>query len=300
MLTGEYLVLHGAYALGLPSKFGQSLYINSDSPGSFIDWVTYVRGKSWFTATIRTEDLTITNANSAIIGFTLQKLLHAARVLSPIFLSEKLNYKVISKINFDVNWGIGSSSSLISNLAYWARIDPYELHDFVYDGSGYDVACARSDSPLIYKAGEFDRKADKVIFQPIFKNNLYFVYTGTKQSSEKSVAEFRSDYKPSMDDIKTVDTITERIVETSDFEEFNNLIRRHERLLAGILGRMSIKEERFSNFEGEVKSLGAWGGDFILASSDKGTEYVTQYFNKKSMETVFSFDDFILANNKDD
>ena len=58
---------------------------------------------------------------------------------------------VTSELTFDKDWGLGSSSTLISNLSQLARIDPYELNNRVFNGSGYDIACAKSESPLLYR-----------------------------------------------------------------------------------------------------------------------------------------------------
>jgi hypothetical protein len=44
-----------------------------------------------------------------------------------------------------------------------------------------------------------------------------------------------------------------------------------------------------------VKSLGAWGGDFFLASTNKWTfEEVRKYFENKGLMTVFKWNDLIL------
>ena len=47
-----------------------------------------------------------------------------------------------------------------------------------------------------------------------------------------------------------------------------------------------------SYFNGQIKSLGAWGGDFILVSGDKDTPF---YFKSKGYETILPFSNFIRA-----
>jgi hypothetical protein len=47
----------------------------------------------------------------------------------------------------------------------------------------------------------------------------------------------------------------------------------------------------FSDFDGAVKSLGAWGGDFVLAISN---EDPTTYFKSKGYETIIAYKDMIL------
>jgi len=47
----------------------------------------------------------------------------------------------------------------------------------------------------------------------------------------------------------------------------------------------------FSDFPGSIKSLGAWGGDFVLAASASPAE---NYFKTRGYTTYFAYHDFIL------
>lgn len=42
-----------------------------------------------------------------------------------------------------------------------------------------------------------------------------------------------------------------------------------------------------------VKSLGAWGGDFVLVSNDLDMDYVKKYFQSKGYNNIISFNDMI-------
>ena len=42
---------------------------------------------------------------------------------------------------------------------------------------------------------------------------------------------------------------------------------------------------------GTIKSLGAWGGDFVLATGD---EEAQKYFKRKGYKTIIPFQDMIL------
>ena len=57
------------------------------------------------------------------------------------------------------------------------------------------------------------------------------------------------------------------------------------------LGELPIQERLFADFNGQIKSLGAWGGDFILASGDRQTP---SFFEDKGFKTVIAYKDFIL------
>jgi hypothetical protein len=43
---------------------------------------------------------------------------------------------------------------------------------------------------------------------------------------------------------------------------------------------------------GAIKSLGAWGGDFILAS---GNQKTPNYFHEKGFKTVISYSEMIFG-----
>ena len=47
-------------------------------------------------------------------------------------------------------------------------------------------------------------------------------------------------------------------------QEFEAVIQEHESLISTLLGVPPIKNILFSDLPGEVKSLGAWGGDFCM------------------------------------
>ena len=51
-----------------------------------------------------------------------------------------------------------------------------------------------------------------------------------------------------------------------------------------------VKEIYFSDYSGEIKSLGAWGGDFILAAGPINTK---KYFEEKGYKTIFSYKDML-------
>jgi len=47
----------------------------------------------------------------------------------------------------------------------------------------------------------------------------------------------------------------------------------------------------FSDFSGSIKSLGAWGGDFVLVAH---SENPTAYFKEKGYEVIFSYHQMVL------
>ena len=66
------------------------------------------------------------------------------------------------------------------------------------------------------------------------------------------------------------------------------MINQHEDIIENHIGIENIKKKYFSDFKGSIKSLGAWGGDFIMATrNDKN------YFLNKGYSTIFSFKELI-------
>ncbi len=66
----------------------------------------------------------------------------------------------------------------------------------------------------------------------------------------------------------------------------------HEEIVSEFLKLETIKKEKFSDYQGAVKSLGAWGGDFVMVTGSSGD---MQYFRKKGFNTIISFEDMIFA-----
>ena len=78
--------------------------------------------------------------------------------------------------------------------------------------------------------------------------------------------------------------------------EFEQLIFEHENIMSNALGKPRIIDEYFSDYWGAIKSLGAWGGDFMLATSSKSMAETRDYFEKRGYSTILSFDELILQN----
>ncbi len=293
MLSGEYLVLKGALSLGLPLKYGQTLKVETCEGKSAMHWQSKINGVVWFSTTIQLPDFKVTASNLPKISDTLVQILIAAKELNPGFLKLNHEYRVTSGMDFDPAWGIGSSSSLISNIAWWAGCDPFILNKKIFNGSGYDIACARSSTPIIYKLAEdrpLFRKAD---FKPHFHGNLYFIYLNRKQDTRKSI--LKTDLSTlSNIDINTISELTLRLEKAEGLVDFQELMDQHEELTGRIIGHTTVRELFFSDFNGSVKSLGAWGGDFILAASSASEKYIRDYFIGKNLTIIFHYNDFVL------
>ncbi|ESU21043.1 hypothetical protein FEDK69T_27200 [Flavobacterium enshiense DK69] len=292
LITGEYSVLDGAKALALPTKSGQYLHV---SPGKnqIISWKSFdADGSVWFEDTILFDDIKHKTSFDASQGIkkTLIEILHQAYLQNNDFLSNSDGYTVTTELTFPRFWGLGTSSTLINNIAQWLKIDAFELLRESFGGSGYDIACAQNDSPILYSLENDKPIIESVSFNPIFANNLYFVYLNQKQNSKEAIA-FYYKKRPQMANIiEKIDAITNIIINTKSLLEFSAALNHHEIIMSDVLEMQTVKEAFFSDFTGGIKSLGAWGGDFILAISE---ENPTPYFQTKGFTIIVPYRDMI-------
>lgn len=298
MLTGEYLVLKGAKAFSLPLRYGQELEVIKQKGIRQLSWSTNVNGTHWFDAKFSIPEFAIANTNDFPTAQNLREILLAARSLNPFFLTEELSYFVNSNIGFDINWGLGSSSSLLVNIASWAEIDPFSLHFLCSNGSGYDIASSMTNQPVIYQLLEKKPIIRKIDFNPGFKDHLYFLYLGNKRKSIDAVNEFESSSVDYTNEINEINTITEEISHTQSYNEFKKAINQHENIISKLLKTPEVGKTRFFDFKGSVKSLGAWGGDFVMLMTEQSADYVTSYLKRKDYKYWFRYNDLVLNNNE--
>jgi mevalonate kinase len=291
LITGEYMVLHGALSLALPTRAGQALSIYKSGDKELV-WNTTVLSKPWFHCRFSTNDLKILETDRAEIAKKLQLMLRAAAGLKGD--TEWLRgVRANADLEFDIEWGLGSSSSLISNIAWWSDTDPFLLSSGISQGSGYDIASARSGVPILYKVEKEGTKTDKVMFLPAFADNLAFVYLGKKQDSSSSVKNFLTHALVKEKDITRISEITRQVVLAEDLKEYKSLLTQHEEILSRVLDRPPVKEVLFRDYPGMVKSLGAWGGDFVHVSMDRGMNIAREYFAGKGLNVFIPFREMI-------
>ena len=318
LLTGEYLVLKGALALAVPLKMGQTLAVETVCTPS-LQWNAYKPNGPWFSVALNPENLEIIDSDDQPKAKKLRQILQAVKQLNAKAF-EGNNLKFTTHLDFGPNWGLGSSSTLIANIARWADVNPYELLKLTFGGSGYDIACATAEGPIYYQLSMSKsafRQAQRptldlpakvpepvegptpmvepIDFNPHFAEHLFFIYQGQKQSSSKEIKAFLAQANP-IDlhkDIESVSEISRAVPKCESLDEFAMLMQCHERIIARCIGQEPV-QKRFPDFEGVLKSLGAWGGDFILASTNWDESQVKAYFKGKGLEVVFGYKELVL------
>lgn len=294
LITGEYLVLDGGKALALPTKFGQNLIVEKGR-NQEIKWTSFDSdGSIWFEDTFSFSDISNKNFSEETTSKrnTLIEILHEGYLLNPDFLHQSEGYSVTTQLTFPRNWGLGTSSTLINNIAQWLKIDAFVLLNNSFGGSGYDIACAQNNNPIVYHLENGNPVVEKVAFEPEFTENLYFVYLDKKQSSKAAIASYYNNKNEDLsENITKVDLLSQEVLNAKTLREFAAALEEHEAEMSNILEMQTIKESLFPDFSGVIKSLGAWGGDFVLAIAK---ENPTDYFSERGFKTIVSYKNMIL------
>lgn len=296
LLTAEYVVLDGAKALAIPTKYGQSLTVEENTTKNIV-WKSYNElDDVWFEDEFLINDasarLKIKAKNYTDISKRLIQILKTTYGLNSEFLNSKQGYTITTHQDFNRLWGLGTSSTLINNIANWAQVDAYKLLEKTFRGSGYDIACAQNDTPITYLL-KYRQKplVETIDFDPSFKSQLYFVYLNQKQNSRDGIASYKKKGRIDTQIIDSINTLTEAMITCESLSVFESLIVTHENIISELIEQKPIKSRLFKDFKGAIKSLGAWGGDFVLVTSETDP---TDYFSSKGFDTIIPYKDMVL------
>ena len=287
LITSEYAVIDGACALAVPTKLGQRMTVTDNvEPG--IHWIAKdVDGNIWFENHFHIHDFRPTPQTDETTS-RLQQILLVARELNSDFLTKSNGVIVETQLDFSKYWGLGSSSTLVNNVAQWANVDPFYIQQKVFGGSGYDIACAQKHNPITYQLIDQQPTVLDVAFAPPFHEHLFFVYMNKKQNSRTSI---QNHYRGVSDEVRNaMNALTKRFVKTQNASEFQTLMLAHESIISKLIGIPPVQQTAFSDYEGVVKSLGAWGGDFVLACGPKTSK---AYFSTKGYAVCIPYSELI-------
>lgn len=292
LLTSEYVVLDGAKALAVPTNWGQEFFFNEQPDGQHqLSWIGQHQGKVWLEALIDTKTWEIIQTNNLEASqFVLKTLKNTQALGSSKFDGEK-SYQVLTNLEFPANYGLGSSSTLMQNLASWAGVDPFLLNEISLGGSGYDVAVAEANHAILFQIKNNLPGYQKITFSPNFCEDLIFVHLNQKQDSREGIKLYRLKEK-SQDLVQTFNELTNEVLQVSSLAKFSNVMENHEAILSQFLGKNTVKRDLFSDCPVFVKSLGAWGGDFVLTSKFEDYE---KYFSNKGFNTIIPWKTMVYS-----
>lgn len=289
LLSAEYMVLHGAKALAIPLNKGQELHFYKDKKRgkkANVFWRAFdVYHHIWLEADFEKDGFNILQTSNQEQAETLQKLFG---LIPSSFWEDDVDYRFETHLQFERSWGWGTSSTLVSLIAQCSGANPYELYDATFKGSGYDLACATANSPILYQLKNGKPSVQEVNFNPSFKNDLHFVYLGNKQNSLDSISKRPL---PTQDQIERATELTELMLEAKGAATFCQAVLEHEALLSTYLKQPSVNESKFHNYLGvTAKSMGAWGGDFVMLHCSNA-DSLTQL--KQDFSPVFGFEEVL-------
>lgn len=301
LISGEYFVLDGALSLAIPTKMGQSMVVTILNEPKTLIWRSYgIDGPDqiWFEAYFNINKLMPEQASDPKAAQALAALFQSIQRQRPGFWNNHVNTGLIIEtfLEFPRKWGLGTSSTLINNLTQWSNTDPYELLRKSFGGSGYDLACANAKGPILFQ--RIDEKPQYVHypFLPPFLDQIYFVYLGKKQNSREGIARYRQLMaQPNPALIDEVSSLSAQLSAAHSLEEWNDLIEVHEDLISKSIALPKVKDLYFKDFPGQVKSLGAWGGDFAMASANWSKKEMENYFLDKGFDVVLPYNKMVLT-----
>ncbi|MEO6813993.1 MAG: hypothetical protein ABI172_08690, partial [Ginsengibacter sp.] len=235
LLFGEYLVLKGSECLAIPLRYGQRMRVES-TQNNFIKWTSKVEDEVWFSSSFSKDLVSYNNATDLPKTEILLNLLKLIKSKKPDLFREGISFRIFA--DYPLEWGLGSSSTLISLLAQWCGIDPYFLLEKSFGGSGYDIACCSANSPIIYRIK--DNQAAPISLSPEITSKLLFVYSKEKQSSADEVKRFKA-LRITEEDIYKMDKIVSSAAKSEHISDFERLVIESENLISGILGYPAIK-----------------------------------------------------------
>lgn len=294
LFTGEYTVLDGALALAVPTRLGQSLHIYpTTEKNNTISWLAYKpNGELWSKTLLDIFQGKIIETNDTKIAETLLNIfIQAKKIGSPLLNDQLFGYECETQLEFPQHWGLGSSSTLINNIAKWLKVNPYLLLEKTFGGSGYDIACAEAHAPITYQLQNHKPIVKEVFLSSQITDNLLFIYLNNKQDSREGIKHYKEKQK-SQKLIEKISQITQQITEPGcSFEQFSTLMQEHEELISEHIQIPTIKKRFFAEYPGFIKSLGAWGGDFIMAEKIEGAE---NYFKNEGYKVIKMYDELLL------
>lgn len=295
LISGEYAVLDGAVAFAIPTKLGQVLEVNysEENLHPVLVWEAFLYdGSLWFSAEFDLKSLSILKTSDAKFASKLWEIFKAVEELNPgFFQNQTRNMHCKTQLEFPKEWGLGSSSTLIYLLAKFTGVDEFQLNNLTFKTSGYDVACAGADSPILYQNLSEGRRIEPLPFHPEFTAQLYFVHLNQKQDTQINVAQNYRNLPKDGEWIQAVSEISSEMSKAKTLAEFEALMNLHEEKVASQLNFPKAKDLYFPDYGGSIKSLGAWGGDFILATEREGFQ---EYFQAKGFRTVLSFGEILV------
>jgi mevalonate kinase len=228
LITSEYFVLDGAIGLALPTQQGQRLTVSTlDSETFSLQWNSYdANNHVWLSAVFLQQHFE--NEFTAFENKEINTLLHIlkeAKKLNATFLASPAIIEVNTHLDFPNNWGLGSSATLINNIANWAQVNPFLLIENTFGGSGYDIAVAQVQHVITFQRKNNIPFVEKININWPFTENLFFVHLNKKQNSREGIAHYKQIPIDKHSVSLHLNEITQQLILADNLATFENLLK---------------------------------------------------------------------------
>lgn len=271
LLAGEYAVLSGVEALALPVRAGQWQHV-WEMPAKGVSKLVWqskdADGSVWFECRVDTDIMHISETNNQASADTLLRLLmHIKDQKAELFLHK--NIRIETECEFNRSFGLGSSSTLVCNLAKWSGVDAQELQQRVFGGSGYDVAVGNLGRPLVYWLENNESNWSAWQLPADFTQNWFLAFPGEKQNSRESLSSVKTQLEKMSSDIALLQQMNACIQAIKTPRSLPMLEAMLEMWQALLSQRLDLPRPYETLGVSPVKGglckyLGAWGGDVLL------------------------------------
>jgi mevalonate kinase len=289
LLTSEYFILDGASGWAMPTQYGQKMIA---TPTEKPIWQAFLNDKTlWLETAINSN--VASNSNETTLLF---EILNYIKQENPEQYHKKINHSFQLFIDFNRAWGLGSSSTFIALIADFFEIDAYKLNHTFFKGSGYDIACAFASEALLYTILDIEvRSIENFSIAESIKPHLFFIYTGQKQNSREAIQYYRNLPQKEKDiAINDLNFITRELIRKQDYKDWLYFLKIHEDIISKVLKLEKISQTLAKELPFFSKSLGAWGGDFILCLANDEPSIIKNRISETGFDTYFEYKDIIL------
>lgn len=298
MLAGEYAVMCGVEALALPVRAGQWQHV-WEMPAKGVSKLVWqskdADGGVWFECRVDTDIMHVSETTSETYSDTLLRLLFCIKEQKPELFLHK-NIRIETECEFNRSFGLGSSSTLVCNLAKWSGVNAHLLQERAFGGSGYDVAVGNLGRPLVYWLENNEPNWSSWQLPPDFTHDWYLAFPGEKQNSRDSLAGVKAQLDKISSDVallQQMNACIQAIKSPRSLPMLEAMLEMWQALLSQRLDLPRPYETLgLSPVKGGLcKYLGAWGGDVLLINR---TFLQANEIAFENME-LFSWNEFVVS-----
>ena len=164
----------------------------------------------------------------------------------------------------------------------------HELSAKSFGGSGYDIACAGHQSPILYQRdlqNLIHLRSNMPSGRLIMSIKSILSIWDINENSRDAIAHYKG-LNPSRKPIEAMNELSRSFSQCTSFKDAANLIREHELLMASVLETPCLDDKLLERFCFVSKSLGAWGGDFCMVLFPGPMSDLTNIAAKHGLSTV--------------